>query len=84
MSSSPLEIQFRLARMCTVVEPVEEITTCPDPDDNRVLGCASAAKAACIVTGDNALLRLHPFRNISILTPAQFLEEEPWATEEQE
>ena len=78
------EIQFRLARMCTVVEPVEEITACPDPDDNRVLECAAAAKATCIVTGDNALLRLHPFRNICILTPVQFLEEKPWATEEQE
>ena len=30
------------------------------------------------VTGDNALLRLNPFRNIQILTAAQFLDRKPW------
>jgi putative PIN family toxin of toxin-antitoxin system len=78
------EIQVRLAQLCTVVETVEEITACSDPEDNRVLECAAAAKATCIVTGDNALLRLHSFHDIPILTPAQFLEEKPWATQEQE
>jgi predicted nucleic acid-binding protein len=32
-----------------------------------------AIKADCIVTGDKDLLVLHPFREIPILTPADFL-----------
>ena len=34
-----------------------------DPDDDHILGCALAAEAAVIVTGDKDLLALHPFRN---------------------
>jgi putative PIN family toxin of toxin-antitoxin system len=72
------EIRQRLERLCTLVEPAERITGCSDPDDDRVLECAVAAKAGFIVTGDNALLRLNPFRNIQILTAAQLLDREPW------
>jgi len=74
------EIRERLERLCTVIESTEQITDCSDPDDNRVLECAVAAKAGFIVTGDNALLRLNPFRNIQILTAAQFLDRKPWIT----
>jgi putative PIN family toxin of toxin-antitoxin system len=73
-----MEIRKRLEKLCTVIEPTERITDCSDPDDNRVLECAVAAKAGFIVTGDNALLRLNPFRNIQIVTAAQFLDGKPW------
>jgi putative PIN family toxin of toxin-antitoxin system len=78
------EIRRRLERLCTVVEPTERITDCSDPDDNRVLECAVAAQAGYIVTGDHALLRLNPFRNIQILTAAQLLDRKPWLTPAQE
>lgn len=54
-------------------EPSETITACRDPKDNKFLELAVAANAACIVTGDNDLLVLHPFRNISILNAADFI-----------
>jgi predicted nucleic acid-binding protein len=38
-----------------------------------VLGCALAASAKVLLTGDKDLLSLHPFRGIAILTPAAFL-----------
>jgi putative PIN family toxin of toxin-antitoxin system len=44
-----------------------------DPDDDHVLGCALAASARVIVTGDKDLLSLHPFQDIAIVTPAAFL-----------
>jgi uncharacterized protein len=44
-----------------------------DPKDNHVLGCALAAQAQKVLTGDKDLLVLHPFRGISILTPAAFM-----------
>ena len=58
--------------------PQQTVTDCVDPDDNCVLECALESHARVIVTGDNHLLKLHPYREISILTPKQFLEAELW------
>jgi putative PIN family toxin of toxin-antitoxin system len=47
----------------------------PDPGDEKVLECAWAAEAGCIVTGDKKhLLPLGAFRGIEILSPAAFLQ----------
>ncbi len=48
-----------------------------DPDDDHVLGCAIAASAKVLVTGDKDLLSLHPFKGIAIVTPATFMAM-PW------
>lgn len=61
------------SRVCEMVVPTEKITSCRDADDNKFLELAVAANATCIITGDKDLLSLHPFRDISILTPADFL-----------
>lgn len=45
-----------------------------DPDDDRILECALAGNADCIVTQDNHLLKLKEFQNITILTPQEFVE----------
>ncbi|TMQ76819.1 hypothetical protein ACCUM_3859 [Candidatus Accumulibacter phosphatis] len=42
-----------------------------------MLGCAIAALANVLVTGDKDLLSLHPFKGITIVTPATFLAM-PW------
>lgn len=60
------------------VVPKQTVTDCSDPDDNRILERALGADAAVIVTGDSHLLKLHPYRGISILTAKQFLELKPW------
>ncbi len=44
-----------------------------DPDDDAVLACALACKADYIISGDRHLLTLRQFRDIPILTPADFL-----------
>jgi len=44
------------------------------PADDRVLECAVAAHADCIVSGDKHLLELGRFGKIPILAPAEFLE----------
>ncbi|MGN6803047.1 MAG: putative toxin-antitoxin system toxin component, PIN family [Ginsengibacter sp.] len=54
--------------------PLEIITDCRDPKDNKLLEVAFAAKASCIVTGDKDLLILNPFRRIRILTANNFLD----------
>ena len=46
---------------------------CIDADDNKFLELAVSGKAKYIVTGDNDLLCLENYRNIGIVTPADFL-----------
>jgi len=46
---------------------------CLDEKDDKYLSLAVSAKAKAIITGDNDLLILNPFKNISIVTPAEFL-----------
>jgi len=57
----------------TVVTPVSlEAPTCRDPDDDVVLATARTGECAAIVTGDQDLLILDPFRGIRILAPSAF------------
>lgn len=44
-----------------------------DPEDLKFLGCAQAARAHFLVTGDKDLLTIGKFQNTRILTPSQFL-----------
>lgn len=62
-----------LARMAQYMNPLDRISACRDPKDDKFLELAVAGNAACIVTGDRDLLALHRFRGVSILTPEQFL-----------
>jgi len=67
----------KLASMVDVVESRSVVNDCRDPKDNKFLALAVDAKAACIVTGDNDLLVLHPYRGIAVCTPAEFLATRP-------
>ena len=59
----------------SVFSPIEVITDCRDPKDNKFLELAVSANASCIITGDKDLLILHPFRGIPILNVVDFLKE---------
>lgn len=56
-----------------LIEVSEVITDCRDPKDNKFLELAVSGNATCILSGDNDLLILHPFRGISIVTPQAFV-----------
>ena len=45
---------------------------CRDADDLPVLGAVLAAKADCLVTGDNDLLVLREFSGCPILSPREY------------
>lgn len=47
---------------------------CRDADDDLVLATAVAAKADCILTGDDDLLVLGSFAGIAILSPRAFVD----------
>lgn len=55
------------------VEPTERVTDCRDAKDNKYLELALAAGAETIVSSDDDLLVLHPWRGIDIVTPAEFV-----------
>jgi putative PIN family toxin of toxin-antitoxin system len=54
--------------------PSVVVQDCRDAKDNKYLELALAAEAAAIVSSDNDLLVLDPWRGIRIVTPAQFLD----------
>ena len=60
-----------------MIDIMEVITDCRDSKDNKFLETAVSGKAQIIVSGDDDLLVLNPYRNIEILTPRQFLEWQP-------
>jgi putative PIN family toxin of toxin-antitoxin system len=49
-------------------------SVCADPDDDMFLGCALAAKAKIIVSGDKHLLKVEKYHGIEILTPRRFVD----------
>ncbi|MBH8551785.1 putative toxin-antitoxin system toxin component, PIN family [Nostocaceae cyanobacterium CENA357] len=55
------------------IDVTEKINECRDPKDNKYLELAVSGKAECIVTGDDDLLVLKPWRGIEILTVQEFL-----------
>ncbi len=57
----------------SLIEPEEKIQACRDPKDDKYLELAVSGKVDCIVSGDDDLIALNPFRGIPILTPAEFL-----------
>ena len=56
-----------------LVEISQEINVCRDPKDNKFLELAVNGNASFIITGDDDLLVLNPFRDIQIVTPQDFL-----------
>lgn len=62
-----------IKRNAILFSPVELVMDCRDPKDNKFLELALASQPLCIISGDTDLLVLHPFRNIPILNPEEFL-----------
>ena len=60
-------------RAAIVIEITEPIVACRDPKDDKFLELAVSGSATCIVTGDDDLLALHPFRGIPIISVERFL-----------
>ena len=51
------------------------MSDCRDPKDNKDLELALAARAGTIVSSDDDLLVLHPWRGVRVLRPAAYLAE---------
>jgi len=69
-----VEFLVRLWEESEHITTVEVITDCRDPKDNKFLEVAVNGNADYILTGDQDLLILNPFRDIPIISPAYFLD----------
>jgi putative PIN family toxin of toxin-antitoxin system len=61
--------------LATPIAIRETVSDCFDPKDNMILELALSGAADFIVTGDDHLLRLAPWRGVRIVTPSVFLQE---------
>ena len=55
------------------VEPRHRLTVCRDPKDDKFLEVAVEGRADALVSGDEALLVIHPSQGIPIVRPSEFL-----------
>jgi putative PIN family toxin of toxin-antitoxin system len=53
--------------------PTIQVTDCRDPKDDKYLELALTAEATMIVSSDDDLLVMHPWRGVRILRPAAYL-----------
>lgn len=56
-----------------VIEPQETVTDCDDWEDNRILELALASGAVLIVSNDDDLLQMSPWRGTPIVEPQSFV-----------
>lgn len=57
-----------------IVKPLSHVREIQeDADDNRILECAIEASANYIISGDTHLLNLKKYRNIRVVSPAEYL-----------
>ena len=63
-----------LVHEAELIQISETISACRDPKDNKFLELAINGQADAIISGDQDLLVLNPFREVSIVDPHQFLQ----------
>ena len=61
-------------RESILVDINESLRACRDPKDDKFLELAINGEATCIISGDEDLLELNPFRNIPIMKPYEFID----------
>ena len=68
-----MEVLELLAQRCEMVVVESAFVACRDKKDDMFLNLALDGKADAILSRDPDLLELHPFKNIPILAPTDFI-----------
>jgi len=75
LTAGRLDLILDLLKAAAVtVEPSLPVSDCRDPKDNKYLELALAAGATTIVSSDDDLLVLDPWRGIRIVTPLDYVQ----------
>ncbi len=67
-------ITLMLLNTSLIDAPVLDEQVCEDPDDDKFLACAIAAKVKMIIRGDKHLLDISGYNKITVLTPRKFVD----------
>ena len=70
-----LEFLGELVRASELVQVSVQLRACRDPKDDKFLELAVSGGATHIISGDNDLLSMNPFRGVSIVSPQDFVTE---------
>ena len=62
-----------IASIAEFVPIIHIVRECRNPKDDKFLEVALNGRADVIITGDEDLLEMHPWREIAIVTPARYL-----------
>lgn len=71
---SPVLTDFITNAEIVAAPPLAEPVSC-DPDDDKFLACALAARVDAVVSGDRDLLTHDGWRGIAILKPRRFVDD---------
>lgn len=66
-------VAVTLTEMAEAVKPERTVEVLADDPDNRILECAEAGRADCIVTGDKAMLALKWYQGIRLISLREYL-----------
>lgn len=75
-----LEFVSAFVQQTIVIDVRDSITACRDPKDDKFLEVAISGNATHLISSDQDLLVLHPFRTVEILSPQAFLQAHASAT----
>jgi len=63
----------QLAGVAEFVPAIQLVRECRDPKDDKFLEVALNGRADLIITGDEDLLEMNPWRGIAIVSPKEYL-----------
>jgi uncharacterized protein len=62
-----------ISRASKIVDITCTVSDCRDPKDNRFLELALSTSSTLIVSGDDDLLSMHPYKGVDVVNPSTFL-----------
>jgi len=63
----------QLESVAEVIPVIQIVRECRDPRDDKFLEVALNGSADVIISGDEDLLRMNPWREIAVVSPAEYL-----------
>ena len=57
---------------CNMIETTSTVKVCRDPDDDKFFSCAVDSHSLYIVSGDKDLLAVKAYKDVQVVTVAQF------------
>ena len=71
--SKPITVPLtQIIAACNMIETTSRVKVCRDPDDDKFFACALDSRSLYIVSGDKDLLAVKQYKDVQVVTVAQF------------